>query len=126
MARQLVTLLQKPKEAVFHNAFNTMQAAGVRIAIDLKLFHVLDTDDSLKTAVDLHKLYGADQVFMIWILRMLSGLNFIEEADDLTYSASPTAHALTDPPSEAICIHVYDQGLPSIANLPTYMKQTGY
>lgn len=103
-----------------------MQAACVRIAINLKLFHVLDTDDSLKTAVDLHKLCGADEVFIIWILRMLSGLNFIEEANDLTYSTSPTAHALTDPPLEAMCIHVYDQGLPSIANLPIYMEQTGY
>lgn len=103
----LVTLLQKPKEAVFHNAFSTIQAACVRIAIDLKLFHALDTDDSLKTA-DLPKLC------------------FIEEINVLTYSTSPIAHALTDPPLEAMCIHVCDQGLPSIANLPIYMKQTGY
>lgn len=103
-----------------------MQAACVRIAIDLKLFHVLDTDDSLKTAADLPKLCGADEVFMIRILRMLSSLNFIEEVDVLTYSTSPIAHALTDPPLEAMCIHVYDQGLPSIANLPAYMKQTSH
>ena len=98
----------------------------MRIAIDLKLFHVLDTDDSIKTTTDLPKLCGANEVFMIQILRTLSNLNFIEEVDVLTYSTSPIAHALTDLPLKAMCIHVYDQCLPSIANLPTYMKQTGY
>ena len=90
--------------------------------IDLKLFHVLDTNDSLKTAADLLKLCGANEIFMIRILCMLSSLSFIEELDVLMYSTSPIAHALTDPPLEAMCIHVYDQGLPSIANLLTYMR----
>ena len=98
----------------------------MRIAIDLKLFHVLDTDDSLRIAAGLANLCGTDEVFMIRILRMLSSLNFVEEVVVLAYSTSPIAHALTDPPLEAMCIHVYDQGLSSIANLPTYMKQTGY
>ena len=103
-----------------------MQAACVQIAINLKLFHVLDTDDSIKTTTDLLKLCGANEVVMIQTLRMLSNLNFIEEVDVLTYSTSPIAHALTSSPLEDMCIHVYDQRLLSIANLPTYMKQTGY
>ncbi|KPI43781.1 Demethylsterigmatocystin 6-O-methyltransferase [Cyphellophora attinorum] len=124
-ARRLTLLVQTPEEAVRSLAFSPTYNACVRIAIDLHLFDRLLESPCISSA-RLAERVGAEDELIIRLMRVLCGIGFAEEVAAFHYSPTRITAHMCKPSTAASIIHFFDQGFPSISQLPRYFQDKGY
>ncbi|RYP35043.1 hypothetical protein DL768_011019 [Monosporascus sp. mg162] len=127
LGKQLIWGLQKPEDAAMELCFHPMFAAAARVAIDLKLFHLIARSSGPVSATDLATASGGSEALIIRLLRPLSGLGFVQEAaGNYHWNATAITNAMCAPPIEAAHIHFWDQGTTSATKMSPFFKETGY
>lgn len=81
-------------------------AAAARVAIDLKLFHLIADSSSGITVARLAEASGCSETLLVRLLRPLAALHFVHEVDESMWSATPITRAMCIPPIEAAHIHL--------------------
>ncbi|KAF2865104.1 O-methyltransferase-domain-containing protein [Massariosphaeria phaeospora] len=126
LAKKLEQALQKPEDAALELCFYPTFAASARVAINLKLFHLIAEAASPVTATELSKASGCSEPLLIRLLRPLSALQFMHEAGANTWTASAITKAMCIPAIEAAHIHFWDQGTTAALHMPSFFTQTQY
>ncbi|KAI9700890.1 MAG: hypothetical protein M1820_006651 [Bogoriella megaspora] len=126
LLRSLAARLETPDEAVVDLAIASGQRmACARIAIDLDIYEHL-VKKSPRTVAELAKVTDAEEQLLSRLLRALAAMKWIREVGLAKFAASPITYFMTKPNVRAGYIHWYDQGLPTIANMPFYFRDNSY
>ena len=126
-SRKLIAALEDPAEAVMQHAFAGPERLCVRVAVDLRLFHILAQHGGKPvSASDLATESRAEAPFIIRIMRVLVAIGFVGESGRGIYLTTPLTMAMTAPPLEAAVKNTYDHAYQAFAKMPAYFRQTGY
>lgn len=79
-----------------------------------------------KTGKQLAESTGASEELIIRMMRPLTALGIFREVDVHTYAASPISELLVAPPLIGGYQFMFDLATRSLANLPRYLKKTGF
>ncbi|KAI1502985.1 sterigmatocystin 8-O-methyltransferase [Biscogniauxia marginata] len=126
LSRQLISSLQKPEDAAMELCFHPMFTAAARVAIDLKLFHLIARSSRPVSVSTLASASSASEALIIRLLRPLSSLGFVQETGHDHWTASAITKAMCAPPIEAAHIHFWDQGTRCATSMSPFFKTTGY
>lgn len=126
-AQQLVRRLERPWECMMRMTFTQpFLLAALYSAIQMDLFDHLDEHG--KTTAELAAATGADVELLARLLRMLGSCDVVEECTEHGhYTSTSFSIALRDRQGIASGIHhFYDIGVPQMAKLPVYLRQTNF
>ena len=98
----------------------------MRIAIRLKILHILVDSDGPVTGKSLAQKVNADHLLLLRLLRYLVAIEIIGEAGVDTYTAINVTRNLTVPNLEAGINHTYDVVGKSAIALPDFLANTNY
>lgn len=126
-ARNLVATLEDPVETVFKHAFSGPDRVCVRFGVQLRLFHaVAGREGRPISAAELAESSGAEELFIVRIMRILTGLKFVGEAGPESYIATPITKAMTIPPIDNAVKSTYSNAFQIFNKTPTYFEKNGY
>ncbi|BCS24052.1 uncharacterized protein APUU_40496A [Aspergillus puulaauensis] len=87
LANALTAQLEPPEHTAIDMAFSPVIATSVRLAVDMNLFEHIVRDGPV-TSARLAALSGAEELFIIRILRIASTVHFVEETAANTWKAT--------------------------------------
>ena len=103
-----------------------MQTTVVRIAIRLRIFHILVESNGPVSGEELAQKTGTDHVLLLRLLRYLVAMHAIGEAGIDTYISNNVTKTLIIPQLEAGVNHTYDVVGASTMALPSFLAKTKY
>lgn len=125
-AQKVVRRLELPFEkAARMTMLEPHLMTGFKIALEMKLFTAIG--DERKTCQEIAVTTGADQLLVKRIARLMAVAQILDEVDVDTYTNTDFSKSMTDPTGlcNAFQYH-YDLGIPQMAKLPSYLRETGY
>ena len=125
-ARQLVQRLERPSEKVMRMVWvEPILLMAVRTASEMGLLAHLD--DEPQTSGQLAEAIGAEALLVSRLLRMLGSCGVVDEVDVDRYVGTDFSASLKDRQAIVSGIyHFYDVGIPQLARMPHYLRETGY
>ncbi|KAI1360459.1 S-adenosyl-L-methionine-dependent methyltransferase [Xylaria arbuscula] len=127
-ARQLVSAAETPVETLLWNtwALPTRNVA-LRIAIDLKIFETAMSDNGRpKTSEELAAVTAANPTLVMRVARACVSMNMLDEQKSGVYMPNKMTEFLSKPEYQGGIIHCFDSAALSFAQLPSYLKTTGF
>lgn len=104
-ARELVTTLEQPDEVVSLVAFSGGRNMCVRLAIDMRLFHILSDAKQPMTVGQLSDECKAEEGLVARIVRTLVGMGFAAQVEmpsrERAFTATGTTRQMTKPSTAA-------------------------
>jgi demethylsterigmatocystin 6-O-methyltransferase len=97
--------------------------AAVRIALDLKLFEIINKPTSLDEIVD---KTGADPVILQRILRAVSSIGYLKQTASTQWEPTPLAQMLNVPALRDWMIAHFDERMVIAGRFPAWLKKRGY
>lgn len=125
-AERLSLALETPGETVQRVAFYPTRTAIVRIAINLRILHMLVESHVPVTGKELAQRTGADQLLLLRLLRFLVAMRAIGEAGVDSYVANNVTKNLVIPQLEAGVKHTFDVVEVATMALPSFLAKTNY
>lgn len=126
-ARKLVQQLEKPNETIRRWACEIQpQQMSIRVAIDLKLFHIISQQEKAISAAELAAQSNAEELLIIRLMRALTSIGFATEAGAFSYQPTTLTKSMTVPALEALYMIVYEDSGQINPRLHEYFKVKGY
>ncbi|MCJ1374212.1 hypothetical protein MMC20_005444 [Loxospora ochrophaea] len=129
---RLSSALDTPTDRIWQISFQnpiTPQAQLLPVtctAIEAGWFRALATKNSPKTAADLAKATGTDELLIARLMRVLTAAGIVDETAPQTYAATPITNALAVPKVYEGLRHLAHEALPLWTEFPTYLAKTSY
>ncbi|PYI04549.1 O-methyltransferase [Aspergillus sclerotiicarbonarius CBS 121057] len=125
-AQRLMTVFQKPQDAVYNLAYSPTHVMCVRIAMDLGIFSTLSERNGPVSLEDLAAVKGADLILTERVLRILVGIGYVAEQDVRVYTPTTMTRQMTDRLSGAVVRFIFDVGMPTLAKVPEFLRTTNF
>ncbi|RAK99542.1 O-methyltransferase [Aspergillus ibericus CBS 121593] len=125
-AQRLVTVFQKPQDAVYNLAYSPTHVMCVRIAMDLEIFSTLSERNGPVSLEELAAVKGADLTLTERVLRILAGIGYVAEQDVRVYIPTTMTRQMTDRLSGAVVRFIFDVGMPTLAKVPEFLRTTKF
>ncbi|KAF2755429.1 hydroxyindole O-methyltransferase [Pseudovirgaria hyperparasitica] len=124
-AKSLVQSLEKPEEvAMWWVKTAHCERAALRIAVDLRIFHILCDANGPVTSRQLAEKTNAEELLIVRLMRLLCSFDFAKEACEKVYLATKYSKAMTEPGIEGGMKAISDSE--SVSHLSSYLKEKGY
>jgi len=126
-ARKLVLRLEKPNEVIKRWACEIQpQRMCIRVAIDLKLFHIISKKGEDISAAELATQSNSEELLIIRLMRALTSIGFAAEAGEFIYRPTQLTKTMTIPTLEALYTIVYGDSGQINPRLHEYFQAKGY
>ncbi|KAL2816681.1 O-methyl transferase B [Aspergillus granulosus] len=99
---------------------------GAKIGVNLGIFKILSQGDESLNAETLAKTTGADPALLGRLLRYLASVRMIAEVGTNTFAKNNVTRALASEKGENYIDVFYEMVIPTIHELPRFLKKTGY
>jgi demethylsterigmatocystin 6-O-methyltransferase len=106
--------------------YQNLQLSVVRVGCDLRIFDLIAAHKVPMTLEELQRATGADVVLLGRLLRYLSSVGMIREAEQGTFAATNVTSSLADPGNQAGIRHYFDHVGPQFQQLPSFLSRNGY
>ncbi|KAI8962263.1 putative O-methyltransferase [Daldinia sp. FL1419] len=126
LTRKLAASIEKPGNLAVELGFTPFLSVSAKIAVDLNLFKFIVDHDGPITSRELAALSGADEIFIVRILRPLAALGFVDEAGERTWTATPITKEMAKEEIAATHRMVHDGIVQTVIRAPKYFKEAGY
>lgn len=125
-ARELMFAVETPHEATHRVFYSPIPLHLAKLAIDLRLFHILAEQDSEFSVEELARRTGCDSVLLLRIIRGLASHALISQTTDDRFAANETTKTFTNPGVEGGVYHYQVTEEPVFQNLPVFFNRYGY
>ncbi|KAK1752701.1 S-adenosyl-L-methionine-dependent methyltransferase [Echria macrotheca] len=127
-AQKLVTTLEPPEEAAFRQIFQSHTFSfAIRLGAELGFFRVLVKRDGVPiSSVELATECKIEELLLVRVMRVLTGLGYAAESGEREYVATPLSRAMVLPHLEAFMIHSQENSARVVNRLPEYFQRYGY
>ncbi|MCJ1266694.1 hypothetical protein MMC22_006579 [Lobaria immixta] len=124
---KLKATLETPLDFMKRESFGGHRSVALRLGVEMGLFNVMVKADGGNVEIaELAASTGADALFTLRLMRVLTAMNLFKEAEEGTYTATPLAGAfIDDSPLAAAAIHIGLMG-EVLSKFPDYFRQNGY
>ncbi|KIJ48665.1 hypothetical protein M422DRAFT_777827 [Sphaerobolus stellatus SS14] len=119
-------MLETPSETVWKIIMSPHAPAALMVMMQMGVINDLVKGGKPKTAKELSTSCGGDEMLIIRMMRPLVALGICHETDVQTYASTPVSEALTTPALSGGFQYMFDLATRSLANMPRYLKRTGY
>ncbi|KAL8884933.1 MAG: hypothetical protein Q9215_007128 [Flavoplaca cf. flavocitrina] len=124
---RLQLAVETPLETIYRIGHQTWQNACVRIALELGIFDILVAKKEASVGVqELACANGADAVFLVRIMRVVTALGLCAEVGFENYQANLKTEIMTVPQGISSFKSWFDIFTPTAAKLPEYMHSQNY
>jgi hypothetical protein len=125
-AYKVVQKLELPFETTVRMSLREpITMSTLKIALDMDVFAIIGSKQ--KTSSELAQAIGADPLLITRINRVLAASELLREVDIDTYANTDFSKSMIDPNGLRNAFqYFYDLGLPQMARLPSYLKETSY
>ncbi|KAL9038359.1 MAG: hypothetical protein Q9180_003190 [Flavoplaca navasiana] len=124
---RLQLAVETPLETIYRIGHQTWQNACVRIALELGVFDILVAKKETSVGVqELACANGADPLFLVRIMRVVTALGLCAEVGFEYYQANPKTEIMTVPQGSSSFKSWFDIFTPTAAKLPEYMLSQDY
>ncbi|KAF2760774.1 S-adenosyl-L-methionine-dependent methyltransferase [Pseudovirgaria hyperparasitica] len=124
-AREIVRQLENPGERAMELLMSFSIVPILKIAVDMDIFQLLATHSEL-TASQIARFSGAEEEFVVRIMRVLASLHITTITSPRTYTHTPLSQTFTAPPLAAGISVVHEQAFRAASRLPEYIAAHGY
>ncbi|KAF4620123.1 hypothetical protein G7Y89_g14699 [Cudoniella acicularis] len=118
--------LEEVDDTVKRLSHLNLEAAVIRIGVDLKLFDLLSTSQIPLSVNKVVKSTGGDAQLIGRLMRFLASISVIEETGKDTFTSTNVSRNLTVPGSQAGFCHGFETSGPLYQELPSFLKRTRY
>ncbi|KAI4595374.1 hypothetical protein KJ359_007049 [Pestalotiopsis sp. 9143b] len=126
LCHSLISTLELPSEAIQRMGWaEPARAAHCRIAVELKLFEILENGHQGLSAEHVAEEASTNPVLVSRMLKHLAAMHVIGE-NEKEFTSTPLSTTLTEPKYRDGIIYTYDVAGPSFRHLPEYLKSTGF
>ncbi|KAJ6008274.1 hypothetical protein N7540_012250 [Penicillium herquei] len=129
MIDQLRLAVETPTETVLRLIYQPPQNAALKTAVDLGIFNIVSREEYKETGVSAAKLAEctfADQDLIIRLMRVMTSLGLCATPAPALYRANEKTIALTQPIGRDGVRCIYDLTVPTLSQLPEYLRVHGY
>ncbi|OTB15976.1 hypothetical protein K445DRAFT_59919 [Daldinia sp. EC12] len=126
LTRKLTTMLEKPVNTALELCYMPFISVAAKIAVDLNLFKLILEHDGPITSKELAALTGADEVFIVRILRPMTALGYVMESDTQTWVPTPITKEMARDEIGASHRMLHEGLIPAMVKAPQYFKEAGY
>ncbi|KAF2789979.1 S-adenosyl-L-methionine-dependent methyltransferase [Melanomma pulvis-pyrius CBS 109.77] len=120
--------LETPDETLHRYGSMNLQAAVVKIGLDLKLFRILaEAENGVAASIkELSAKTGAEALLLGRLLRYLAAIGAVKQVSGNQFAASHVTKNLTERVAEAGVNHYFSTVTPQYSAFPGFLKKNGY
>ncbi|KAI0173474.1 S-adenosyl-L-methionine-dependent methyltransferase [Hypoxylon sp. FL1284] len=118
--------LESPQDTIHRYGHMNLQAAAVKIGIDLKVFRYLVELNKSVIVNDIAQAVGAELQLMVRLMRYLAAIGAVDETGITLYRANHVTRNLSERLVEAGLSHYFGTAGPPYQFLPLFLHRNGY
>ncbi|OJJ47322.1 hypothetical protein ASPZODRAFT_65601 [Penicilliopsis zonata CBS 506.65] len=131
MVNKLRLAIETPTETILRLIYQPPQNAALRTVVDLDIFKLVLEASSTKggkgiSATELAARTGAEKTLVVRLMRVMTALGLCTSLEPEVYLANDKTATMTKPIGRDGVSCIYDLTLPTLTQLPEYLREHGY